>query len=57
MNDVIKLKYFSRSWKLVKIIAIPKQGKDTPQLSNMRPISLLSNLTKFLIANWGATVF
>lgn len=37
---------FPLSWKIGKIVAIPKSGKDCKIPSNHRPISLLSNLGK-----------
>lgn len=42
-NGCYSLNYFPASWKLAKIIAIPKAGKDSQLPSNNRPISLLSN--------------
>ena len=54
MKKLLKLKdkhldslsYFPKSWKIGKIVAIPKPGKDHSVPSNYRPISLLSNIGK-----------
>ena len=46
MNSSLKLGYFSSSWKIAKVVPIPKVGKDLSLASNYRPISLLSCLGK-----------
>lgn len=45
-NAIIKLNYFPETWKLAKIIMIPKPGKDRTQVKSYRPISLLPILSK-----------
>ena len=45
-NSSLKLLYFPKAWKLAKIIAIPKHGKDVSSPDNYRPISLLSCVGK-----------
>lgn len=45
-NDCLRLSYFPSHWKIAKIIAIPKAGKDNSIPTNFRPISLLSNVGK-----------
>lgn len=44
---MFKVAYFVPSWKVVKIIALPKHGKDSSQIDNIRPVDLLSNLNTF----------
>ena len=43
-----KISYFPDAWKIAKIIAIPKPGKDGAIPTNYRPISLISNIGKIL---------
>lgn len=43
---MLQLSYFPAVWKLAKIIALPKPGKDPKLLNSYRPISLLSSLSK-----------
>lgn len=45
-NACLRLGYFPNSWKLAKVIPIPKPGKDLSSSKNYRPISLLSGLSK-----------
>lgn len=45
-NSCLKLGYFPKSWKISKVIAISKPGKDSSLAKNYRPISLLSCLGK-----------
>lgn len=45
-NAVLKLNHFPSTWKLAKIIMIPKPGKDRTQIKSYRPISLLPILSK-----------
>lgn len=45
-NAILKLNYFPSTWKLAKIIMIPKPGKDKTQVKSYRPISLLPILSK-----------
>ena len=47
-NTCLKLGYFPLVWKVGKVVAIPKPGKDTNIPSNYRPITLLSSLGKLL---------
>lgn len=46
INACLKLKYYPSTWKIAKVIALPKPGKDHTQALNYRPISLLSTLGK-----------
>lgn len=45
-NDCFRLKYFPAFWKVAKVIAIKKPGKDMSVPSSYRPISLLPTLSK-----------
>jgi hypothetical protein len=45
-NSCFKNFYFPKIWKIGKIVAIPKAGKDHSNPKNYRPISLLSNFGK-----------
>lgn len=45
-NDCLRLGYFPRDWKVAKVIALDKPGKDPTIPSNKRPISLLPVLGK-----------
>lgn len=45
-NGCIKIGYFPKSFKLAKVIPIPKPGKDRKLITSYRPISLLSCLGK-----------
>lgn len=45
-NACLRSYYFPSSWKIAKIIAIAKPGKDPTVPASYRPISLLSNIGK-----------
>lgn len=45
-NNCLSIFYFPLEWKIAKVIAIPKPGKDKKTPSNHRPISLLPNMGK-----------
>jgi hypothetical protein len=45
-NTSLALNYFPASWKVAKIIMLPKPGKDHTSPLNYRPISLLNSLGK-----------
>lgn len=45
-NNMINNAYFPDSWKLAKIVVIPKKGKDNTDPKNFRAISLLPNISK-----------
>ena len=45
-NSCIRLHYFPETWKLAKVIMIPKPKKAHTDPLNFRPISLLSHLSK-----------
>lgn len=45
-NKIYTLGHFPESWKLAKVITIPKAGKPLKHAVNHRPISLLSNVSK-----------
>jgi hypothetical protein len=45
-NGCLKLSYFPTKWKHAKVISIPKPNKDHSDPSNVRPISLLSSISK-----------
>lgn len=45
-NACFLISYFPLSWKIGKIVAIPKPGKDPCVPKNYRPISLLNNFGK-----------
>lgn len=45
-NSCLKISYFPTAWKLGKICAIAKPGKDPSDPNNYRPISLLCNIGK-----------
>jgi hypothetical protein len=45
-NSCLKLCYFPKEWKHAVVIPIPKPGKDPSNLSNYRPISLCSSISK-----------
>ena len=38
--------YFTESWKVAKVVLLTKKEKDTSFPKNLRPISLLPNITK-----------
>ncbi|XP_075162727.1 uncharacterized protein LOC142235357 [Haematobia irritans] len=45
-NNLINNSYFPEVWKIARLIVIPKKDKDPTEPSNMRPISLLPNISK-----------
>lgn len=45
-NNMINNLYFPKAWKLAKVIVIPKKDKDLSNPKNLRPISLLPNISK-----------
>lgn len=45
-NACLKLNYHPKSWKLSKLILIPKQGKDHSTPDGYRPISLINCIAK-----------
>lgn len=47
-NGCLKLSYFPACWKLAKVVAIHKPGKDASKPESYRPISLLCTLSKIL---------
>lgn len=47
-NACIHFGHFPAAWKIAKVIALPKPGKDNSLPTNYRPISLLSSLSKIL---------
>lgn len=47
-NDIFISGDMPESWRVTKIVPIPKQGKDLNVISNFRPISLLSVFLKLL---------
>jgi hypothetical protein len=47
-NYCLRLSHFPKSWKVVKVITLPKPGKDPKFPQNLRPISLLSTTGKLL---------
>lgn len=47
-NACMKLSYFPSTWKIARVIAIPKPGKCPSNASSYRPISLLSSISKIL---------
>lgn len=45
-NNMLNNSYFPRAWKTAKTVVIPKKDKDSSKLTNLRPISLLPNISK-----------
>ena len=45
-NAILRQSYIPKSWKLAKIILIPKPGKPLESVASYRPISLLSSVGK-----------
>lgn len=45
-NDCLRLGYFPSCWKIGKVIALPKPGKDPTLPENKRPITLLPGFGK-----------
>lgn len=48
INHILVKGYFPKSWKSAHVIPIPKPGKPANEPKNLRPISLLNNLSKIL---------
>ena len=48
VDSVLLLGYFPIAWKVAHVIPIPKPGKPANEVKNLRPISLLNNLSKVL---------
>jgi hypothetical protein len=48
INHILSTGHFPRSWKMAHVIPIPKPGKPANEAKNLRPISLLNNLSKIL---------
>ncbi len=45
-NNALNNMYFPNQWKLAKVIALHKKGKESSDPSSYRPISLLPNISK-----------
>lgn len=45
-NNLLNNCYFPKDWKKAKVIPIPKKNKDASLPANLRPISLLPNISK-----------
>ncbi|KAI8130893.1 RNA-directed DNA polymerase from mobile element jockey [Lucilia cuprina] len=45
-NNMLNNSYFPQMWKTAKVVVIPKKDKDPHILKNLRPISLLPNISK-----------
>lgn len=45
-NEIWKTLQTPNEWKRLKIIAVPKPGKDAAEIQNYRPITLISTLAK-----------
>lgn len=45
-NNIINNSYFPSAWKTAKTVVIPKKDKNPSILKNLRPISLLPNISK-----------
>ena len=45
-NNALNNTYFPKKWKKAKLIAITKKNKDGSSPANLRPISLLPNISK-----------
>lgn len=46
INGILCTGHFPSQWKIAKVIPLPKPGKDPARLTNYRPISLLTHLSK-----------
>lgn len=47
-NAILNIGYFPKEWKVAKIIPLPKPGKPPNKTANLRPISLLTRLSKIV---------
>lgn len=45
-NRLLRLNYFPHSWKIAKMVMLPKPGKNPHEITSYRPISLLPLLSK-----------
>lgn len=45
-NNMINNSHFPDSWKIAKVVVLPKKDMDTFNPKNLRPISLLPNISK-----------
>lgn len=45
-NNMINNSYYPRDWKKAKVVVVPKKDKDSSKPENLRPISLLPNISK-----------
>lgn len=45
-NNMLNNSYFPPDWKIAKLIVIPKKDRDRNNLNNLRPISMLPNISK-----------
>ncbi len=45
-NNIMNNSHFPKEWKKAKVIAITKKGKEGTSPSDLRPISLLPNISK-----------
>lgn len=48
INACLKIGYFPEKWKISKVLPFPKPGKPSNKPENLRPISLLSHISKIL---------
>lgn len=48
VNRMMYVGYFPRMWKVAHVIPIPKPGKPANEARNLRPISLLNNISKII---------
>ncbi|GBP24039.1 RNA-directed DNA polymerase from mobile element jockey [Eumeta japonica] len=47
-NGILRTGHFPKNWKMGRVIAIPKAGKDPQLATSQRPIMLLSHIAKLL---------
>ena len=45
-NNMVNNAYFPEEWKLAKVVLIPKKDQDCNNPKNLRPISMLPNISK-----------
>lgn len=45
-NNMLNNSYFPKDWKMAKVVILPKKEKDVSNPKNLRPISLLPNISK-----------